>query len=739
MHYTVRIIPLLILLTAPSITIAAEDSKISKRFRAVQPVAVTTRGTWAILHVDGASREVDPYLSSLARGEVGTGTVSSPAFAVSGESITFTVCGHDGQGGGRGRNYVALVDDKTSETLRKTPAPGNDVLQTRSWKVADLQGRKVRIELHDGLAENAFAWMGVGKIEADGALQVDFEHGMPGAWQATTGQAEIRTGLVSGGIPFRQLRSAYTMIGEQGETEIPCGFRARRLFLLGCTVSAGQPLEVCGWVEIVYEQGPSERVPLMIGYTLDRQAKLLSPSPAMRLHPSGDPYQYYLVLRPRPEKISTLRLRSNVGAVPRITAITCELLDFEADANLQSLLPLPETHLSEAEEAWIDAHAVAANAPDLLDIEVEIRRANKISAVSFQRNKISDRAFEAASVCDLNNDGVADIVSGGFWYEGPGFTSSHKIRDVRLAGEYLDDFSDYPLDVNGDGALDIVTGAYFGNPLQWLENPKEKTGPWTVHDISQVGPIETVRCWDVDGDGVVEVVPNAGGNVVFFRLVRNAQGKGTGKFTKHVVKKGGCGHGLGFGDINGDGRGDFVVPDGWLEGPADPLTGAWIWHDDGLHLGTASVPILVHDVNEDGQADLIVGQAHSYGLDWYEQAVAEDGKRTWTRHPIDRYGSQYHDMQLADIDNDGQPELITGKRYRAHNGHDPGSSDPLFVRYYELELGAFACRNIDFGSHEQHSGVGIYFWVTDIDGDGWQDIVAPGKEGLYLFKSRGIR
>ena len=260
-----------------------------------------------------------------------------------------------------------------------------------------------------------------------------------------------------------------------------------------------------------------------------------------------------------------------------------------------------------------------------------------------------------------------------------------------------------------------------------------------MHDICQVGPIETVRCWDIDGDGVVEVVPNAGGNVIFFRLVLDSQGKGTGKFTKHVVKQAGCGHGLGFGDINGDGRGDFVVPDGWLEGPARPLTGEWVWHDGPFHLGRASVPIVVHDVNKDGLADLIVGQAHAYGIDWYEQVAGADGKRTWSRHPIDRFCSQYHDMQLADIDNDGQPELVTGKRYRAHNGHDPGSRDPLFVRYYELDRGAFACRDIDYGSHGQHSGVGLSMWVADINGDGWQDILAPGKEGLYLFKNLGKR
>ena len=81
------------------------------------------------------------------------------------------------------------------------------------------------------------------------------------------------------------------------------------------------------------------------------------------------------------------------------------------------------------------------------------------------------------------------------------------------------------------------------------ENPADvrRAGEWARHEIDQPGNIETSRFWDVDGDGHVEIAPNAGGNVVFYRLVRDAAGKGTGKFGKHVVKLGGCGHGLGFG------------------------------------------------------------------------------------------------------------------------------------------------------------------------------------------------
>lgn len=147
--------------------------------------------------------------------------------------------------------------------------------------------------------------------------------------------------------------------------------------------------------------------------------------------------------------------------------------------------------------------------------------------------------------------------------------------------------------------------------------------------------------------------------------------------------------------------------------------------------------MLVHDINGDGLNDLIVGQAHDYGLAWWEQQKDGDGKRTWIKHDIDPERSQYHDMQLVDIDNDGQLELITGKRYRAHQENDPGSLDPLGIYYFKIDGGKFERHNIDYGPAGEASGAGIYFWIEDIDGNGWKDVVAPGKDGLFLFRNLG--
>lgn len=360
------------------------------------------------------------------------------------------------------------------------------------------------------------------------------------------------------------------------------------------------------------------------------------------------------------------------------------------------------------------------------------------AGVEFDRQRIGDTTYEAASVFDVDNDGHLDVVSGEYWHAGPDWAVRHKICPILKQDDYYDDFSDYPMDVNGDGYLDIVSGAWWGMAVQWRENPKGKPVEWTNHEIAKVGNVERPCFWDIDGDGHVEIVPNTPGSPQqIFKLVRDAKGNGTGKFVQHQANDIKGTHGLGFGDLNGDDRGDLIFDNGWLEAPAKPLEQTWEFHADFSLGGSSSVPILVHDVNGDGKADIIVGQGHNYGVAWWEQGAAAEGARTWARHDIETKRTQYHEMALADLDGDGKPELITGKRWRAHPAGDPGVDDPVGIYWYAIDGGKFTEHIIDFGDPKDHSGTGIYMWIMDVNGDKRPDILAPGKEGMYLFTQRG--
>ena len=244
----------------------------------------------------------------------------------------------------------------------------------------------------------------------------------------------------------------------------------------------------------------------------------------------------------------------------------------------------------------------------------------------FERQRIGTTVYEAASAFDVDRDGHIDIVSGAYWHAGPDFQTAHKITDVPMVGDYYDDFSDYPLDVNGDGWIDIVTGGYFSESLRWLENPGAPVAR-TVHHVDKTGAIE--RCVSTTTSTAM-----ASTRCFDHRSASGLQAGSGGRWLHEALlaTEGGGGHGIGFGDVNGDGYADAVFNGGWMEGPEDPFSGEWVWHPEFDLGGSASVPILVYDVNEDGLSDLIVGGAHNYALDWWEQGM-ENGQRTGRATP----------------------------------------------------------------------------------------------------------
>ncbi|TSJ39625.1 VCBS repeat-containing protein [Mucilaginibacter corticis] len=365
------------------------------------------------------------------------------------------------------------------------------------------------------------------------------------------------------------------------------------------------------------------------------------------------------------------------------------------------------------------------------------------STTHFKKHVITnDFISEGVAVGDVNHDGKLDILAGTCWFEAPDW-KRHEIspaKPLNPGTEYSTSFLNYSIDVNQDGWIDLVVVGYPGTPAAWYENPKNKSGFWKKHAIMDnvgVGN-ESPNFVDVDGDGRVDILcadinakqivwlspPTKKGDTTWTRYPISAvDAPGTDRYS----------HGLGLGDINKDGRNDVIIKGGWWEAPADRKQPNWIFHP--ADFGDDCSEMYVLDVNGDGLNDIISASAHKYGIWWYEQVKDIQGNISWNRHEIDKSFSETHGVALTDINNDGHPDIITGKRWFAHNDTDtdPGSHEPAVLYWFEYTPGKppyFVPHKID-----NDSGVGLHVVVQDMNRDKLKDIVISNKKGIFYFEN----
>jgi hypothetical protein len=343
---------------------------------------------------------------------------------------------------------------------------------------------------------------------------------------------------------------------------------------------------------------------------------------------------------------------------------------------------------------------------------------------------------EGVTAGDVNNDGHIDILAGNYWFEAP-LWKQHLLHadTLKPVPGYSTTFLNYCMDVNRDGWQDLIRFDVPGTACLWYENPKDKAGLWVRHLITNSQGNETPAFVDMDGDGRKDLIcndpltkqvlwlksPDAKGDTLWQRFIISRDSTlGTHMYT----------HGLGWGDINKDGRNDVIIKQGWWESPQDVKKEDWNFHP--ADFGQDCANMFALDVDQDGDKDVISSSAHNYGIWWHEQKQHDNGNTSWTMHEISKLFSQSHALALEDINGDGQLDLVSGKRYFAHNGKDPGALEPAVLYWFEYKPG----RVPQWIPHviDNDSGIGNNIVVRDITTDGLTDIVISNKKGVFFFE-----
>ena len=355
-------------------------------------------------------------------------------------------------------------------------------------------------------------------------------------------------------------------------------------------------------------------------------------------------------------------------------------------------------------------------------------------------------------ITDIDGDGKPDVVT-----LGGGATSIISVfRNTATAGSLslssLATTDTFPVDnnavklvvgdIDGDGKPDIIGVSYAPtNTVSILRNTSTpgsvSFAPLLTLSLGDLNHCEDLALGDLDGDGRLDIVVPSDGTL--FGVFQNESTPGTLAFAAiSEIELPTYLAGLAIGDIDGDGKADLVIP-------ANGYDAVTVWHNiyygGAITAGSFDAPVnfstdygpefvCIADFDGDGKLDLAVqtdlGTTSVLRNTSSTGSISSSSFAPQVSLPTSCYSPFMREIEIADVDGDGKPDIVNGNAGLAvfRNSATSGS----------ITSGSFARQEITYGADGTYYAWGMA--VGDLDGDGKPDIAVGGNDGaLTLFRN----
>jgi len=347
----------------------------------------------------------------------------------------------------------------------------------------------------------------------------------------------------------------------------------------------------------------------------------------------------------------------------------------------------------------------------------------------FRIDDTREARYFGLAMGDLTGDGYQDIASGKYFYRNPGGDMSGAWNRVTfpVAVDAL-----LMVGVDGDALGDVIAMDRSGE-LIWLEAEDAQGTTWRSTHVGTVSAVDHgisaqgYTLAQVVAGGRPEIVINVG-DLYYFEIPASPAG---GWWPRTTITADAYPEGIGAGDVDGDGDVDLCgTVDGqqvaWWANPGDGSAN-WTAHHVGRTPSSYADRFYVADLDGDGNPDIVTSVANGAdnGVYWFE-APDDPVTGTWTRHTVATLDST-NSMDVADMDGDGDIDIIPAEHF---------GSRRIFVYENADAASSWTAHQVDVGK-ESHLGAR----VSDLDGDGDLDIASiawTSYQQLHLWRNDAI-